>query len=246
MIIFVVTPIAAFLLALAFYPFTNLFLPACFSSVTPEILIAGAVYASRSMGFSPSPFNGARRAVVVSTIITIAGGYTAGIYELLARPRSNARELMRAVSTEQRADDLVIIAPGWLVSSVNHYGGGSANQIAYPDSGGTRLFDFFDTAKRMRDDAALARAREAINEFAATGRRVWLVTDRSSARGATRLDRASGPNMKAVVRIARVRVEDLRHILSATFGAPVSTEWPMRGVPLQEDMLAELYGPMHR
>lgn len=245
MTVFAVTPAAALGLALLVYPFTNLLIAACLSALAPVIVITGAALASRVAGL-PCSRMGAREAIVLATVITIVGGYSGGIYDLLLRPRSNAMELVGAMDALRRPDDLVIVAPGWLVSPINHYSSPLANQIAFPDSGGSRLFDFAGTSKRLRDEAALARVTSAIEISARTGGRVWFVTDRAAARAASAEDRMSATQMRAPARIARVRVEDLRNVLTARFGQPVAILWPMKGLPLYEDMFAELYSAPSR
>jgi hypothetical protein len=204
------------------------------------MIVVIVAFATRSAG-SLRAIAGMRSAATLAALVTIAGAYGAGVYELFVRPRSNARELMAEVRAAHRPDDLMIVAPGWLISSVNHYGTGSVNQFAFPDTGGTRLVDFFRTWKRMRDPAALARTRNAIDSAARQGRRVWLVTDEPSARGATEDDRKSAMRHRTAARMARVRVKDLRVILTDKFGAPAATIWPMQRVPLQEEMFAERY-----
>ena len=238
--VFVLTPVAATVLAVALSPVTNLVIAACLCSLAAPMIVVIVAFATRSAG-SLRAIAGMRSAATLAALVTIAGAYGAGVYELFVRPRSNARELMAEVRAAHRPDDLMIVAPGWLISSVNHYGTGSVNQFAFPDTGGTRLFDFFGTWKRMRDPAALARTRDAIESAARQGRRVWLVTDEPSARGATEDDRKSAMRHRTAARMARVRVKDLRVILTDKFGAPAATIWPMQRVPLQEEMFAERY-----
>jgi 4-amino-4-deoxy-L-arabinose transferase-like glycosyltransferase len=244
--VFTVTPVAAFVIALGLYPITNLIIAACFSALAPVAVIAAASIVSRIGSMSISKVSGVRDAAVLAILVTMGGGYIAGALEILTHPRSNSRELIAAVNAQLQPDDLVIVAPGWLVSSVNHYELRASNQIAFPDSGGTRLFDFFQTMERMRDEAPLERSRRMIDEYAGAGRRVWLVTDKLSSRGAPESDRRSVGQMKSMARLARVRVDDLRRALSSTYGAPNVTSWPLKGLPRREEMFAELYGPLRR
>lgn len=218
-------------------PWTNLLVGRCLSVLTPILVLplaAAAVSLTHGAGFFR------RRAIVAAVAVTLGGLYTTVLVDLVTQPRSNAREVANEVSPRYRSGDLLIIIPGWLESSFNHYATVPMNQIAYPDSGGTRLFDFSGLWRRMQDTARLAAVREKIDEAGRSNSRVWLITDAVSYRTASDVEKqmASGEVAWAM---SKIRTGELRESLVRTFGPPAWSASRAEPLPRQETFIAELF-----
>lgn len=233
-----VTPLVAATVAAVLSPKTNLLVGRCLSTLGPLILIGVAIAAASWVDAN----RGKRRQMAMPQALgmTIAGVYAAGVLALVDQPRSNAREVARELGSLYRQGDVVIIAPGWLKSSVVHYTGKPADVLAFPDSGTAMLFDFSRVWERMRDTAAMASAERRIAAAAESGRRVWLVMDLVSRAPLTESDVPFSLSGVAWA-TGKVRSAALRRVIVETFGEPVHvTAMPMPP-PRQEALVAELF-----
>ncbi|MGK2962750.1 MAG: glycosyltransferase family 39 protein [Gemmatimonadaceae bacterium] len=237
--VFLVTPIVAISLAAIISPKTNLLVGRCLSSLTPLILLLAA-WATVRWIMRPKE-RGRRLAMTAAISVTVGGIYAAGLQGLLTRPRSNAREIVRSLESHRQPGDLVIIAPGWLVSSVNHYSTGAMKQVAFPDSGGTTLFDFARVWERMQDTSSLSAARRRIAAAADSRGRVWLITDAVSYAPVSIIDRTLASE-KMDWAMGKVRTAELRATLIESFGQPALVTRHTGPLPRQEMLIAELFG----
>lgn len=233
-----VTPLAAAIVAAALSPKTNLLVGRCLSTVSPIILIAIAIAALSWLDGKRG--RGRRTAVLQALGATITGVYAAGVLALVEQPRSNAREVARELDSLYRQGDVVIIAPGWLKSSVAHYSGQPTDVLAFPDSGTALLFDFSRVWERMRDPAAMRMAERRIAAAADSGRRVWLVMDLVSRAPLTGADIPLSSSGVAWA-TAKVRAAELRRFTVETFGKPVHVTGNPMPPPRQETLVAELF-----
>lgn len=183
-------PLAAFLAAAVLSARANLLHERCFVLLTPLVLIA--------LGLKLGEIADRSRAAAGLVAALLLGVYAA-IAASGTMPRSNSRQLAALLNAEIRPGDLLVEVPGNFAAGLNRYLRPGNERIDYPTLGAeavTRYDGFWD---RLRDPAALERARAALEAAYAGGRRVWLITSREYVRNPWR-----GP-IEARTSLARVQ-----------------------------------------
>jgi 4-amino-4-deoxy-L-arabinose transferase-like glycosyltransferase len=238
--VFAITFLVSALVATVVSPFSDLLVERCLSTLAPlsAMLIGYATSYLSERRHRSSLVIGAGAIAIV-----MAGVYAAGLYSLLSRPRSNAKESATLISMHNRPTDLVVITPGYLSSSINHYlPGRKIRQLAYPDTGSSKLFSFSGVWQRVYDPGRLNSVAHEVGSAEARGERVWLLTDGPSRVALSNADSnmAARGDWSAMV---KVRTHDIRGMLFDTYGEPA---WKSRTGPVfprQELILVELFSP---
>jgi hypothetical protein len=220
-------------------PFSDLLVASCLAALGPIMALIAAYIAVWLMGRGRG---GIGALAGTTAVIVLSSIYSVCIYAQVTYPRSNAREVAAAIQSRSRPSDLMIIIPGWLNSSVNHYfDESSVRQTAYPDGGGTRLFDFSRVWDRMYDGDRLDQLSAAIDTARTNGTRVWLVSDAINLYPKTLPDSLYAGD-EAWWALAQFRTRDVRAKLLTAFGVPTWRSAVGRLAPRQELIVAELFG----
>lgn len=237
---FLITMIVALVAAVVLSPWTTLFIQRCVAMLTPLALIclaavfdkmlirpAGSVVAPLGIG-------------LLAFVLTLEA---AAIFALVSTTRSNAREVAGAVRASMQPDDLLIIAPEWFAPAFNHYFPPSIEQHDHPQAGRSGLVDFTSVQRRSLDSAATGRLARAIAEARSSGRRVWLVSERTYLRYVDEVLPAI-TNDAERARFASVRrAEEARDLLTAAYGPPDSAHFVHGRVSRYEELLPLLFEP---
>jgi hypothetical protein len=236
MLILVVTPVAAWGIALALSTGSNLLLARCVAMLAPPLLIALASWISL-------PQLRSRRLISRLALAGLIVTYLLSSYSILRTTRSNARDVAAAVAKETRRTDLVIVAPEWLASSFNRYFSSSVEQVDYPHFGREGAVDFARLRERTVDPAAFVRMQQMISEARRAGRRVWLVTDEEGIVALTPTETREGLASSKFGIVGLVRAKQIQTELATAYGAP-ATSLRVSARPTQiERLTAYLFSP---
>jgi hypothetical protein len=162
------TVVMAMLLAAAGSFVTNLLIVHTVTMLAPLFLVATAVVLCE-----PSPSG---RILARFSAALLLGLSAVGAGQLALTPRSNAALIAQYLNSATRADDLVLIVPVYVASSIHRYYRGPAPLAGYPDGVVSHPLEFNDRVRR--DTAAgilVERAREALRTLE-TGGRVWVIS----------------------------------------------------------------------
>ena len=218
-------------------PSTNLLVGRCLATLSPLLLLGVVARATHWMRSSGDP---QRRATVLAVGIVLVGVYASVIVDLTRKPRSNARELAATVEQRQHAGDLVVVSPGWLGSSFNHYTRTPTSQVVYTGIPQSPLFDFTNLARRLSDSTLFRAVYDQILNAADGNRRVWLISDSFSFKPVNDDDRLKA-SKGAPGSLGKVRTEEIRRLLYGRFGKPVWSAPMPEAAPTLELLTAELF-----
>ncbi|HUQ18633.1 MAG TPA: glycosyltransferase family 39 protein [Gemmatimonadaceae bacterium] len=168
----VVVPIAAWIVALLLSEYSDMMLPGCLAMLAPALLLVFAWWLAR-------PRKGLQLWIIKAAVVAIFASYTSGLYDIASRPRSNAREIARAVAARTQPSDLLLILPEWLASSFNYYYEPGIEQIDYPRFNREGAISYSRMMERFLDPAAFSAIQNSISNARQNGRRVWVIIDRS-------------------------------------------------------------------
>ena len=232
---------SATIVATLISPFSDMLPTWCLASLSPLLAILLAYvtdWAIDQRAHAPATTH-----IVQALAVVLFAVYATATYSLVKHPRSNVRDVVAAVARDTRPTDLIIIVPGWLNSSVNHYlRRDGVRQLAYPDGGGTSLFDFSRVRDRMRDPQRVIAVEHAIDVAKNRGTRVWLVSDAINLYPQTLPDSLNG-GTDPWWALAMVRTRTIRERLVASFGSPVWQSQVLGVEARQEIIVAELFDP---
>ena len=214
-------PLGALPVAAAISARSNVLLHHCIVTLAPCVLLAVAYGIARL-----SPAHRPRLAALVTAGLALL--YVAEASVLSREIRSNARELAAAVARRARADDIILIAPGWLAPVFNHYYRGSNPEIAFPREDGRGPNRWDGWWLEMAAPEPLARARQRLLREHEAGHRIWLVMERRMLDDGVpeRAALLEGPDPIPIVDLGGVRANQLRRLLWATCGPPDTTAVP--------------------
>ena len=214
--VFVGAPLAAVVAAFALSWRSQLISEKNFSIVGPVLLLSVSYVISSCLP----------RRLAASAVVALGLALLFLATDLFAsHPRSNAREIAKAVAERARPGDLIVVAPEWYATAFRYYYARTDTTLVYyptEDSAGAIRYD--DTRKRFLEPAAFDRLLSRLAEAHGSGRRVWLLLDRGSVfdpppgRGHSEgLDRLS-----SYMEIGKVRANQIRVYLTELYGPPDS------------------------
>jgi len=96
--------------------------------------------------------------------------------QLAARPRTNAVEVAEYLNRAATPDDLVLVVPVYVASSLSRYYHGIAPIAGYPDGAIAKPLEFDDRIERDTTVASLARVPAMVQHTFDAGGRVWVVS----------------------------------------------------------------------
>jgi hypothetical protein len=237
--VILVTALSAFTAAVAFTTRTLLVLPWCIAMLAAGILMIAAARGidvwdrSRADGLRQSS------AVVAGLATMVCLIYAATLSEFFRRERSNAREIAAHIAAQADSADLVIIAPGWLASSFNHYFHRSNPQIDYPTLSREPIVRFTAMTPRMAAAETLREAMRIIEDTHRRGHRVWLISD------AFDIVPMSESKEKRLIaqpgRMGNVRTSQIQRRLDCLYGNPILIIGPRAREARSEELVALLY-----
>lgn len=232
-----ITATAAFLIATIVSIRSNLIPPQCLMILGPLLLLAIGSWLDQMIVEARN--RQTQLGGVFAIGIVLGGAYLAGQYDLVTRPRSNAREIALFLSSHIEPDDLVIIMPGWLASSVSHYQPATPNQIEYPAQEPQSIFGFAGLRSRFADPKALELTLRRIENTAAKGGRVWLVSDRDGAVPTAMDSVIAGQHMRTS--IAAILVREIEAKLADSYPMVRSSGTLLPQKARREELTAKLF-----
>lgn len=179
------------------------------------------------------------------TSILVIFGLVSSAFELEAlirRPRSNMRDIARAIDDRKEPSDLVVMAPEWFAASFDHYFPPSVEQIDYPFEGRSSLINFSNIWEAREKSVAMRGLQVRLAAARKAGRRVWFVSERNYLRSyrPDELQKAYRNRMPAFFTLRDIRL--IRATLETLYGPPrlvLST----RPTPVHDDMRGLLFAP---
>lgn len=239
--LFMVVLIACSLVfALILSPRNNLLLPRCLSALMPLLLLVFG-------GWLDTVLGGRSTSLATYAAAALLGFWsvtsTFEIYQLVRRPRSNAREIAGIVKSHIRPDDLLVMAPEWYSASFNHYFPQSIEQIDFPHAGRSSMIDFADVWASRRDSSALMRFHSRMDSVRRMGRRVWFVVEPKYFRAVTADDIATAEKYHVPGPLSIRSVHAVRASLEQRYGSPEKLFEASRPKPVYDDLRAYLYSP---
>jgi hypothetical protein len=160
---------------------------------------------------------------------------------MLARPRSNARELAGNITTLTRKGDFLIIAPVWLASSFNFYYSLPVEQFDFPDPGRQEAVGFANLWERIGNPRALMNLQAEIMRAKAENGRIWLVTDSESLQPLSPTDLARAREPGHFEAMGTLRVGEIRAFLANQYGPPKDSLGILGEQARYEQLVAFLY-----
>jgi hypothetical protein len=173
----------------------------------------------------------------------LLAGYAALLPPLYEAPRSNARELARAVAARAGPSDLVIVTPWWLASSFNRYYLPSTEQIDFPALSRVGLTPYDDEARRLADPAAMAEAERRIAATRAAGRRIWFVTEPGAKACSDATCEGTRIDFHDYIQVGNLRAAQLSAYVTSQYGPPEQCETDTPVPPRLEILAACLFVP---
>lgn len=239
--IFMITVVIALTSAILFSPITALFIQRCVGMLTPMFLIWVVAAIAPALEQRAGIRTLQLAAGVFVFLLALEG---AGIAALMPTARSNAREVASMIRANMHADDLLIIAPEWFPPSFNHYFAPSIEQHDYPHPGRSGLVSFTTPQRRAVDPAATRQLAQVIAGARSSGRRVWLVSERTYLRYADDVL----PTLKGDTERARYapvrRAKEARDMLIDAYGPADTSHFVHGKVSRYEELLPFLFAPL--
>jgi hypothetical protein len=155
------------LLTVASY-WSNLLLERVVLAVAPLGLVSAAITISTAVNLRW------RWRSVIFCELAIAG-VALSTLGFLGKGKTDTDLMAAYVGAEAVSTDLLILEPGVIGPSFNHYFRGRQQQIDFPESGAVSRFRFDRYAARVESAAALHTVRDSILSACRAGRRVWLI-----------------------------------------------------------------------
>jgi hypothetical protein len=232
--------LCTFVTATILSPVSNLLLPRCLATLMPVglLLVAywfnGQILDRNSRGLSAPLAAGVFVLLLTNSIVEL--------YALTVTPRSNAREVAAAITTNVERSDVMILIPEWYAASFNHYFNARIEQIDFPHENRSGLVDFSNVWARTVDPLSL-RFLNRITMARREGRRIWLVTSRDYEKSVSVSQLAEAYRYHYPRPVSMVRVREIREIIETQYGAP-DTSFMTRGRrPLYDDLRPYLFIP---
>ncbi len=226
-------PFAAMAAAAVLSARSNLLMGKCVAMLAPNVFLALA----HCLVAAPSLASPRRQRIALGGLLAtfLAIGVAA-----LGQSKSNAREVAAAVAAATRADDLIVIAPGWLASSFNYYYQPDNAQIDYPYPGRTGAVLWDDWQDRYAKPDDLRQARTLLARAHQDGQRVWLITLQDFETDAVADDETLPPWADSAPGVVQARTNQVRRYLQSLYGAPaeaVASGPPVAGTEVLRAML---------
>jgi hypothetical protein len=147
---------------------SNLLLERVVLSVVPLGLVSAAIAITTAV-----KHRWRWRSVILSELAI--AGVVLSTLGFLGKGKTDTDLVAAYVGAEALSTDLLILEPGVIGPSFNHYFSGRQQQIDFPEVGGVSRFRFDRYAARVESAAALHMVRDSILSACRAGRRVWLV-----------------------------------------------------------------------
>ncbi len=221
-------------------PWTTLFIQRCVAMLTPLVLIWLADLVSRMLTKTDNVRRAPLALGLLAFLVTLE---VTSIIALVSTTRSNSRAVASTVGSLVRGDDLLVTAPEWFAPSFNHYFPPSIEQRDHPQAGRSGTVDFTSPQRRSLDPVATAALTRVVSDARASGRRVWLVTERTYLRYADQVLPTIN-NEEQLARYAPVRrTKEARDLLIKAYGPPDTTHFVRGRLSRYEELLPMLFEP---
>lgn len=216
LIVLVLVPLLAVAAAAVLSVRSNMILARCVVIVAPSLLLAFTWAVDRLLA---AP--GTRLPASIA-MVALCLANAGGLYALLRTTRSNAREFAAQVAARTEPGDVVIVAPGYVAPSFNHYYALPVERIDYPRLGREMPTRYDDLRDRVADPEAFARVRRRLTDARREGRRVWLVGWEVPAVGSIGAEAAAAMERSASYQsVGMLRAYQLRAQLLHLYGPPL-------------------------
>jgi hypothetical protein len=116
----------------------------------------------------------ARIALVVIAVVVLGAG-ALPTWRALHERHTNADAIAATLTEQAERDDLILVNPWFLASSVGHYYTGQARIVTIPPIGDYRVHRFDLIKEAMLSDDPLAPLRAQIQQTLESGHRLWVV-----------------------------------------------------------------------
>ena len=147
---------------------TNLLIVHTVAMLAPLALVALACVLARPVT------HGRLLARFAIVFVLIAGA--ADAFRMATTPRTNVDLIAELVSRESRPNDLVLVVPVYVASSVQRYYRGAATLAGYPDGLVQSPLPFNDRIARDTMSSVLAQVPALVRQTLARGGRIWQIS----------------------------------------------------------------------
>jgi hypothetical protein len=225
-------------IAILVSPFLNQLLARCIATLIPLFLLLMSRWVLEWTHITAPRTS---RVIATASIMFLLTCGIIGLTGLLEIPRSNAREAANAVRNNMVASDVLVVMPEWFAPSFNNYFPPSIEQIDFPYGRRSGLIDFANVWARAVEPRPLVQLRERLAQVAASGRRVWLVSDARYIRDVSDDALRGAQIRKNPAPLSMHRVSQIRSTLESLYGPPNAAFWSGSSRPLYDDLRVYLY-----
>jgi mannosyltransferase len=225
--------VMSYITVLVLAPWVNLLFWRCVVMVVPPTLIALALWLDDWAG---------ARTIMLAVAVMLMPQATMLMPSAVAQPRSNARYVAQFIDRHAMENDVVLVQPQHLASSLNYYLEGDREQIAYPEFGRSGLVSYNNRTERLQDEKILALTDSALIAARRTGRRIWVVRLQETwLRDTTDVKRLA--DLGRWGELEYVRLQHFRSLLDSLYGAPAFSSARTVTPGRYETLVAELFVP---